>query len=260
MAVRSLSTLSVVINGSTLTYFWGKFLRKCLDECNSLTKLCLTSNDFREYENSPYDSTFLNRFSDGSMANPVTWVQGLRFGLASTSSLKELVITINHITCTHISDLTAIFSGLSVNNSIASLTVTVSDYQCSRCEMWIDSLKSCIVENKSLTTLTLTLNDYSEGKHQGCLYRLRLNEDYFAENTSLTELNLTVNMCCEVSENWLPFWCDYLMRNCFSLKTVRLQVNNHCATGKSRIYDLNKLRLKYRSLSTFELAVTFYGE
>ena len=30
MAVRSLSTLCVVINGSSLTYFWGKFLRKCL--------------------------------------------------------------------------------------------------------------------------------------------------------------------------------------------------------------------------------------
>ena len=91
------------------------------------------------------------------------------------------------------------------------------------------------------------------------LYRGR-RDGGFPENTSLTELNLTVNIRREVSEDWLPFLCDYLMMNCSSLKTVRLQVNNHCATGKSRIYDLNKLRLKYRSLSTFELAVTFYGE
>ena len=48
MAVKSLSTLSVVINGGNLTYFWGKFVRKCLEECNLLTKLCLTINNYKE--------------------------------------------------------------------------------------------------------------------------------------------------------------------------------------------------------------------
>ena len=48
MAVKSLSTLSVAINGSNLTYFWGKFVRKCLEECNLLTKLCLTINNYKE--------------------------------------------------------------------------------------------------------------------------------------------------------------------------------------------------------------------
>ena len=259
MAVKSLSTLSVVINGSKLTYFWGKFLRKCLDECNSLTKLCLTSNDYTEHENSRYYATFLNRFSDDSIEKPVSWQEGLRFGLASNSSLKELVITINNIT-RPISDWEKILTeGLSVNNSIASLTVTVSDYQFLSCELLVFSLKSCIAENKSLTTLTLTLNDYSDGKQRDWLYLGRRDGD-FPENTSLTELNLTVNIRSEVSEDWLPGFCDYLMMNCSSLKTVRLQVNNRCATSKSRIYDLNKLRLKYRSLSTFELSVTFYGE
>ena len=252
MAVKSLSTLSIVINGSKLTYFWGKFLRKCLDECNSLTKLCLTSND---YTDSPYDATLLI----DSVEEPVSWQEGLAFGLAYTSSLKELVITINHITRTSV-DLEAIFIGpLSVNNSIASLTVTVSDYQLSSCALWVGSLKSFIAENKSLTTLTLTLNDYSDGQQLGMLYRGRRDGD-FPENTSLTELNLTVNIRREVSEDWLPFLCDYLMKNCSSLKTVRLQVNNRCASSNSRIYDLSKLRLKYRSLSTFELSVTFYGE
>ena len=252
MAVKSLSTLSIVINGSKLTYFWGKFLRKCLDECNSLTKLCLTSND---YTDSPYDATLLI----DSIEKPVSWQEGLAFGLAYTSSLKELVITINHITRTYV-DLEAIFIGpLSVNNSIASLTVTVSDYQLSSCALWVGSLKSFIAENKSLTTLTLTLNDYSYGKQHDWLYPGR-RDGNFPENTSLTELNLTVNICCEGSEDWLPSLCDYLMMSCSSLKTVRLQVNNHCATGNSRLYDLSKLQLKYRSLSTFELSVTFYGE
>ena len=261
MAVRSLSTLSVVINGSKLTYFWGKFLRKCLDECNSLTKLCLTSNDYTEHENSPYDATFFNRFSDDSIEKPVSWLEGLTYGLASNSSLKELVITINHITRSYCDWENILIEGLSVNNSIASLTVTVSDYQLSSCALWVGSLKSCIAENKSLTTLTLTLNDYSEDKRYGWLYPWRLGND-FPENASysLTELNLTVNICKEVSKDWLPSFCDVLMMNCSSLRTVRLQVNNRCSTGKSRIYDLSKLRLKYRSLSTFELSVTFYGE
>ena len=259
MAVRSLSTLSVVINGSNLTYFWGKFLRKCLNECTSLTKLCLTNNEYMEHGNSPYDATFLDRFSDDSIEKPVSWLEGLRFGLASTSSLKELVITINCITFTSFSMTATLIEGLSVNNSIASLTVTVSDYEFSSCELWVGTLESCVVENKSLTTLTLTLNDYSDGQQLGRIYRGRRDGD-FPENTSLTELNLTVNIRREVSEDWLPSFCDYLMMNCSSLRTVRLQVNNLCATNNSRIYDLSKLRLKYRSLSTFELSVTFYGE
>ena len=259
MAVKSLSTLSVVINGSKLTYFWGKFLRKCLDECNSLTKLCLTSNNYEEHENSIYDATFLNRSSDDSVEKPVRLSEGLRFGLASTSSLKELVITINNITCTDYYSKAILIEGLSVNSSIASLTVTVSDYKFSSCELWVAPLKSCVAKNKSLTTLTLTLNDYSDGQQLGMLYRGRRDGD-FPENTSLTELNLTVNIRSEVSEDWLPTFCDYLMRDCSSLRTVRLQVNNRCATSKSRIYDLSKLRLKYRSLSSFELSVTFYGE
>ena len=255
MAVKSLSTLSVVINGSELTYFGGKFLRKCLEECTSLTKLCVTSNNYAERENIPYDA--LQRFSGDSI--PVTWVDGLSFGLESTSSLKELVITINNITRTYYDWREIFIDGLSVNNSIASLTVTVSDYKYLSCTLWVSSLKSCIAENKALTTLTLTVNDYSEGEWHDD-WREELEPDDFLENTSLTDLNLTVNIRREISEDWLPSLCDYLMMNCSSLRTLRLQVNNHCATSKSRIYDLSKLRLKYRSLSTFKLSVTFYGE
>ena len=260
VAVKSLSTLSVVINDSKLTHIWGTFLRKCLEESTSLTKLSLKSNNYQENnEINPYTTMFYYHPSDDSTEMPVTWVEGLCFGLASTSSLKELVITINHITCSY-SDWTEILiKGLSVNNSIASLTVTVSGYEYFSSVLWVGSLKSCLANNKALSTLTLTVNDISEGEQHNswpCLLR----PDDCPENTSLTDLNLTVNIRIEVSEDWLPSFCDYLMMNCSALRTVRLQVNNHCATGKSRIYDFSKLRLKYRSLSTFELSLTFYGE
>ena len=260
VAVKSLSTLSVVINDSKLTHIWGTFLRKCLEESTSLTKLSLKSNNYQENnEINPYTTMFYYHPSDDSTEMPVTWVEGLCFGLASTSSLKELVITINHITCSY-SDWTEILiKGLSVNNSIASLTVTVSGYEYFSCVLWVGSLKSCLAKNKALSTLTLTVNDISEGEQHNSWHCL-LRRDDCPENTSLTDLNLTVNIRSEVSEDWLPSFCDYLMMNCSSLRTVRLHVNNRCATSNSRLYDLSKLRLKYRSLSTFELSVTFYGE
>ena len=251
MAVKSLSSLSVVINGSKLNDFWANFLRKCLEECTLLTKLSLKSND----------STFsIFHVSENPRDMTLTFKECLFYELASTSSLKELVISMNNITCTFSAWADPLIKGLSVNNSITSLTVTVSDYEYLSCKLWVHHLKSFLAKNKSLTTFTLTLNDYSKSEgHDDWLYRLRLGDD-FPENTSLTELNLTVNIRSEVTEDWLPFFCDYLMMNCSSLRTVRLQVNNRCDTSKSRIYDLSKLRLKYRSLSTFELSVTFYGE
>ena len=244
MAVRSLSTLSVVINGSKLTYFWGKFLQKCVEECSSLKKLSLTKNNYYH-----------------SREMPLAWEEGLSFGLARTTSLKELNMTINNMTCTHSAWRNVLVTGLSNNKSVTSLTVTVTNHcdEYFNCESWVFSLKSCLAENKALTTLTLTVNDHSsKGKpHDSLVFSILYD---FSENTSLTELNLTVNIRSEVKEDWLPRFCDYLMKKCSSLRTVRLQVNNRCATGKSRICDLSKLRLKYRSLSTFELSATFYGE
>ena len=261
MAVKSLSTLSIVINGRNLTYFWGNFLRKCLKECASLTKLCLTRNDYAEHECNLSDiSIFGLRVPYLSRKEPLAWVKGLSFGLASNSSLKELNITINNITGTDFDWAKNLIKGLSVNSSITSLTVTVSDYEYLSCKEWIRSLKKCLAESKSLTIFSLTVNDYSEGgRHDGSPFPL-VDLCFIKDNTSLTELNLTVNIRSEVSEDWLPLFCDYLMMKCSSLRKMKLQVNNRCALSKSRIYDLSKLRLKYRSLSTFELSVTFYGE
>ena len=281
MAVRSLSTLSVVINGSNLNYFWDKFLRKCLEECNLLTKLCLTSNNYEEeHENDSDDPFFFHPFfsyvnlteheynEDEDEDEDVfdysfsydSWVEGLSFGLASTTSLKDLNMTINNITCTGSAWRDVLIMQPPENKSITSLTITVSDYQYLSYENWVLPLKRCLARSKSLTTLTLTVNDYSEGKQHDCWFEGLRQNVVFPKNTSLTELNLTVNIRSEVSEDWLSSFCDFLMMNCSSLRTVRLQVNNRCTTGKSRIYDLSKLRLKYQSLSTFELSVTFYGE
>ena len=256
MAVRSLSTLSVVINDSNLTYFWGEFLRKCLEECNSLTKLSITSNNYAENEYDHYSTTF----HDNLRERPVTWVEGLNFGLADTASLKELNMTINNMTCTNSPWRNVLITGLSDNKSITSLTVTVNEYEYLNCEKWVQFLKIWLAGNKSLTKVTLTVNDYKSEAEGHDSWPHLLVRDNFPENSSLTELNLTVNIRSEVSEDWLPSICDCLMMKCSSLRTVRLQVNNRCSTSKSRIYDLSKLRLKYKSLSTFELSVTFYGE
>ena len=247
MALTTLSTLSVVINGSNLDYFWVNFLRNCLKGSTSLTKLSVTDNNcWRD----PHPSIVPRKLR-------VNYEQGFALDLASTSSLKELTLTINS---TDFAWGNALLEGLSINKSVTSLTITVNNYEYLSCKEWIGSLKSSLASNKSLTTLTLTVNDYN-GKgerHRGELYCLE--PGCFPENTSLTELNLTVNIRSEVSEDWLPSFCDYLMMTFSSLKTMRLQVNNRCSSSKSRIYDLSKLRLKYRSLSTFELSVTFYGE
>ena len=260
MAVKSLSTLCVVINGSNLDSFWGNFLRKCLEDCTSLTKLFLTCNNYAEHENQPCDqaSDAASELEDSGemLAN---WIEGLDSGLARTTSSKELNITINNISFAYSAWNYSFSDALAVNKSITSLTVTVSDYEFLSCENWVRSLKSSLAKNKSLTTFTLTINDYSEGEpHKGEFYGMAPNR--FPENTSLTELNLTVNIRSEVSEDWLPDFCDFLMMKNSSLRTVRLQVNNYCSTSESRIYDLSKLRLKYRSLSTFELSLTFHGE
>ena len=243
MAVRSISTLNAVINGSNVTYFWSKFLRKCLEECNSLTKLFLTKNNCTKFALVP----------DSSL------VRDLVCGLASTSSLKELTITINNITDTIHPWIFDLCRGFSLNKSITSLTIVVNDYEHRTCVHWIGCLKRSLATSKSLTTLTLAVNDYAEGEHHQD-WPHGLESDFIPENTTLTELNLTVKIRSEVSEDWLPDLCDFLMMKNSSLRTMRLQVNDRCATGKSRIYDLSKLRLKYRSLSSFELSVTFYGE
>ncbi|XP_073230751.1 uncharacterized protein [Porites lutea] len=254
MTMQSLSTLSVVINGSNLEKFWSYFLRNCLKENNSLSLLCVTVNNYADDIERP-DYSF-----DKSYEEPDYWYEGLADGLARTTSLNELTLTINNITLIDNCWVESVCEGFVENESVTTLTVTVSgDSSSPGCESWVSELNKGLTKNNSLTTLTLIANEYSEGElwEGGCL--LWDDEKDSAENTSLTTLNLTFNIRTEVSEDWLSELCDCLV-NSSSLTTLRLNVNNHCATNESRLYDLSKLRLKFRSLSSFELTVTFYGE
>ena len=254
MAMKSLSTLSVEINGRNLKKFWSYFLRKCLKENNSLSLLCVTVNNYDDDIEDP-DYSF-----DESYEEPDYWYDGLADGLARTTSLNELTLTINNITLIDNCWVESVCKGFLKNESVTTLTVTVSgDPFFPKCESWVPELNYGLSKNNSLTTLTLIANEYSEGERREGGDLFWADKMSSAENASLTTLNLTINICREVSEDWLPKLCDCLV-NSSSLTTLRLNVNNHCATNESRIYDFSKLRLKYRSLSTFELIVTFYGE
>ena len=252
MAMKSLSTLSVVINGSNLEEFWSYFLRNCLKENNSLSLLCVTVNNYADDIEDP-DFPF-------DYEEPDYWYEGLADGLARTTSLNELTLTINNITRIDNFWVESVCKGFVENESVTTLTVTVSgDSSFPDCESWVPELNYGLSKKNSLSTLTLIANEYSGGERRKGKRSSWADKMGSADNTSLTTLNLTINICREVSEDWLPKLCDCLV-NSSSLTTFRLNVNNHFSTNENRIYDFSKLRLKYRSLSTFELTVTFYGE
>ena len=254
MAMKSLSTLSVVINDSNLEKFWSYFFRNCLKENNSLSLLCVTVNNYDGNVEYP-DYSFHDLYEE-----PDYWYDGLADGLARTTSLNELTLTINNITLTDNCWVKRVCKGFVENESVTTLTVTVSgDSSSPDCESWVPELNYGLLKNNSLSTLTLIANEYSGGERRKGRRSFWADQMGSADNTSLTTLNLTINICWEVSEDWLSQLCDCLV-NSSSLTTLRLNVNNHCATNESRLYDLTKLRLKYRSLSSFELTVTFYGE
>ena len=257
IALKSLTTLSVVMNGSNLDEFWSKFLRKCLEGNISLKKLCLVANNVEVERES--DNYFLADPSE----RPEYWGEGLADGLARTTSLNDLALTINNITSTDYYWAASVCNGLSNNESVTSLAVTVSDYYSLSAEEYAHFLKMGLTANKSLTTLTLTVNDYSEfgwykswSRWPPLMYFLGFS---LVEITSLTELNLNLNICSEVGEDWFTDIFDTFVESS-SLKTLRLNVNNQCSTGESRLYDFSNLLLKSESLSSFELSVTFYGE
>ena len=259
MAMKSLSTLSVVIsaNGSDLDEFWSYFFRTCLEKNTSLALLCVTVNNYYDNEEDLVNGShhvYLNP-EDAYRCHSEDWYEGLADGLAITTSLIELTLTINHVNHTDNCWIHRVCKGLAENKSVTTLTVTVNGV--SRFPYWIHSLIVGLAENTSVTTLALNLNDYSEGE---------LDEDSFLEdemdslkNTTLTTVKLTIDVCEEVSQDWLPKLCD-LFENSSSLTALRLEVNNHCASNKSRLYDFSRLRLKCKSLSLFDLTVTFYGE
>ena len=241
--IKSLSTLSVVVHsdrdrGGT---FWNYGVGDCLKECRSLKKLSLTFNG--EFE--PYHS-----------------FDGLDDGLAITTSLDTLSLAI-YSSCYDAIAFSELFAslnrGFSSNSSVSTLIVivTVNEFF----PMGFPSIfKEGLSVNMSVTTSSLTINEYGEGESDIPLV-LDLSGvfQYLTRNKSVTTFNLTLNSNKEVSDDWLPYLCEALKNNS-SLTTLRLKVNNHCATGNSRLYDFSKLLIECQTLSLLELEVSFYGK
>ena len=238
--IKSLSTLSVVVHGDSPTSFWNYGVGVCLIKCTSLKKLSLTlSGDY------DVDYGFF----------------GLDDGLEITTSLDTLSLAILY----YRDDFNALSTffyalnrGFSLNSSVNTLTVTMTLDESSIFHGPLIFQEGLCV-NVSVTTLSFTINEYGEGKsyipevlrHSGVF-------QYLAQNTSVATFNLTLNSSKEVSDDWLPDVSDALKKNT-SLKTLRLKVNNHCATGESRLYDFRKLVIESQTLALLELEESFYG-
>ena len=237
VSIKSLSTLSVTVPNESMGSFWESVLDDCLRECTSLRNLSYAGN---------------NMLSLGD-------------GLAVTTSLKTLDITfnLNYFFCYRwFSDSVAsLAESLSLNESLTTLSVTVS-------LTLMDDFYDAFVEdkafleglskNRSITTLNFTIDDFGEAVPGiGEVFRALKVFEGLAQNTSITTFNLTVSE--RVSGYWLRDLCDALNENS-SLTTLRLKVNNQCATGYGRLYDFSNLcGSRSRSLSILELEVSIYG-
>ena len=239
VSIKSLSTLSVTVHGSSMGPFWNGVLDDCLLECTSLNNLSCAG-----------DIPF---FGDG---------------LAVTTSLKTLNITFNvdfNLWIHYEESLASFSKGLLSNRSLTTLTVTVSLTLMDALE--VDSsdntymtLNEGLSKNRSITTFNLTINEFGEGISDiGEIFIALHVFEGLAQNTTITTFNLTLNSSREVSDDWLADLCDAVNQNS-SLTTLRLKVNYHCATGESQLYDFSELLSESRSLSILELEVSFYGK
>ena len=237
VSIKSLSTLSVTVHNENMDSFWESVLDDCLRECTSLRNLSYAGNN---------------------MLN-------LGDGLAVTTSLKTLDITFNvdyYFWHGFLNDsLASLTESLSLNESLYTLSVTVSltfvDVEYG--PFWgKNTFQEVLSKNRFITTLNFTIDAFDEADLGiGDVFRGLGVFKGLAQNTSITTFNLTVSG--RVSGFWLLDLCDALNKNS-SLTTLRLKVNNRCATGMSRLYDFSNLcGLRSSSLSILELEVSFYG-
>ena len=239
--IKSLSTLSVGIHSDSMYLKGTEFVAGCLIESSSLEKLSLT-------------------FNAGVLAGTVS--DDLVDGLATATSLNTFCVTIfsdHYCACIYSGLFESLNHGFSLNESISTLTVTLTVNELNT-EDLPEIFGEGLAKNMSVTTLSLTINEYGEGESDIplVLYRCGVFQ-YLAQNTPVTTFNLTLNTSKEVRDDWLPGLSDALKKNT-SLTTLRLKVNNHCATGKSRLYDFSKLLIGSQTLAVLELEVSFYGK
>ena len=242
-AVQSLSSLSIAIHSDSMCSFWDKVVGDCVIKCTSLKKLSLTLNGGKLDFNSVFS--------------------GLCNGLVRTSSFNALCVAI------FIDDLPywgfssmwdSLNQGLSSNSSLTTLTLTVTVADKTGYIGELINLDHGLSVNTSITTLNVVINECGVGVSliPGILRACGMFGG-LANNTSVTTFNLTLNSSQEVSDVWLA-GLSYTLKKNTALTTLRLKVNNHCATGKSRLYDFSKLLIESRSLSLIELDVSFYGK
>ena len=243
-AIKSLSSLSVAIHSDSMFSFWDEVVGGCLIKCTSLKKLSLTFNRGK--------SDFY------------CFSSGLCNGLVTTRSLDTLCVVI-FIDDPPYWDFSGMWDslnqGLPLNSSITTLTLTVTvPADETGYIIWPIMFDYGLSVNTSITTLNVTINECGDGKSHisEVLCKSRVFEG-LASNTSVTTFNLALNSSREVSDVWLAVLSDTLKKNT-ALTTLRLKVNNHCATGKSRLYDFRQLLIQSRSLSLLELDVSFYGK
>ena len=242
-AVQSLSSLSIVIHNDSMYSFWDEVVGDCVIKCTSLKKLSLTLNGGKLDFNCVFS--------------------GLCNGLVTTSSLNTLgvAIFIDDPPYWGFSSMwDSLNQGLSLNSSITTLTltVTVADKRGYIGEKI--NLDHGLSVNTSITTLNVVINECGVGVSliPGILRACGVFEG-LANSTSVTTFNLALNSSQEVSDVWLA-GLSYTLKKNTALTTLRLKVSNHCATGKSRLYDFSKLLIESRSLSLIELDVSFYGK
>ena len=188
----------------------------------------------------------------------------LSYGLMLTRSLKTLCVAIfiDDLNDTGFSStLDSLTQDLSINSSVATLTLTITLEACrTGCIGLPIVVDYRLSMNKSITTLNVTINECGDGKSFIPVFLRRGGVfDGLVNNTSVTTFNLTLNSSRDVIDVWLTDLPDTLKKNT-SLTTLRLKVNNHCATGESRLYDFSNLLIESRSLSLLELDVSFYGK
>ena len=237
---KLLSTLSVAVHRNSMIPFWGRVVDYCLGRYRSVKNLSLAFNSG--------DPSF--------SGNTLT----IRDALARRTSLNTFSLAVCFIPHNHNFSLECLGK---LSTSLTTLTITLSLCGLLNTTFPMETVSGFnkgLFKSKSITTLSLTVNEFGEGisdigsllQHLGVFKGL-------AQNKSVTTFNLTLNSSRKVGDDWLPGLCGALKKNSV-LTTLRLKMNNHCATGESRLYDLRKLALESKSLSLLELEVSFYGK
>ena len=243
-AIKPLSALSVAVHSGSMVPFWERVVSDCLRKCTSLKSLSLVINTGHIYMARDSTYTFRSALAGTTVLNTFSlaaYVNGL---LSSNESLLACVDKLS-------TSLTTLTVTLSLGELVENRRTAYAAAK---------GFETGLSKNKFITTLNLTINEFGEGiSHVGSLLRYLRVFEGLALNKSVTTFNLTLSSSREVSDDWLPGLCDALKKNT-SLTTLRLKVNNHCSTGKSRLYDLRKLALESKSLSLLEFEVSFYGK